>query len=57
MSAVTVKEAKTIKTLNNIAESGLNVFKEGYSLIMIVRIQMPFLYVVSICILWNLEAI
>ncbi len=29
MSTVTVDEVKTIKTLNNIAESGLNVFKNG----------------------------
>ena len=29
MSTTTVKEVKTIKTLNNIAASGLNVFKKG----------------------------
>lgn len=29
MSTTTIKEVKTIKTLNNIAASGLNVFKKG----------------------------
>ena len=29
MSTITLETVKTIKTLNNIAESGLNVFNNG----------------------------
>ncbi|WP_100404683.1 phosphoglycerate dehydrogenase [Bacillus solitudinis] len=32
MNTLTVENEKTIKTLNNIAESGLNVFKENYTI-------------------------
>jgi D-3-phosphoglycerate dehydrogenase len=32
MSTITLEKVKTIKTLNNISESGLNVFKDNYTL-------------------------
>ena len=55
MSTLTLEQVKTIKTLNNIAESGLNVFKETLQSTMIVKILMQLLFVVLTCIQWNSE--